>query len=70
MYTHVMLILINQCLLNVAFSKEKALNGQSTAKNVSIPSTFLCYLENPASLNACFLLFHTPFLFQTLLNFN
>ena len=70
MYTHVMLILINQCLLNVAFSTTKALNSQSTLKKNFILSIFQCYLENPASLNACFLLFHGPFLFQTLLNFN
>ena len=28
-------------------------------------STFQCYLEHPASFNACFLILHTPFLFQT-----
>ena len=32
MYTHVMLILINQCLLNVVFSITKALNGQISPK--------------------------------------
>ena len=32
MYTHVMLILINQCLLNVVFSMTKILNGQSSPK--------------------------------------
>ena len=32
MYSHVMLILINQCLLNVLFSMTKALNSQSSPK--------------------------------------
>ena len=32
MYTHVMLTLIDQCLLNVVFSMKKALNGQSSPK--------------------------------------
>ena len=32
MYAHVMLILINQCLLNVVFSITKALNGQISPK--------------------------------------
>ena len=32
MYAHVMLILINQCLLNVVFSITKALNGQISRK--------------------------------------
>ena len=35
MYTPVMLILINQCLLNVAFRMTKALNGQSSHKQNS-----------------------------------
>ena len=32
MHTYMMLILINQCFLNVAFSMTKALNGQSSPK--------------------------------------
>ena len=32
MYTHILAIVINKCLLNVAFSMSKVLNGQSTPK--------------------------------------
>ena len=32
MYRHIMLVLINRCLLNVVFSLTKALNGQSSPK--------------------------------------
>ena len=32
MYTNVMLILINQCLLNAVLSMTKGLNGQSSPK--------------------------------------
>ena len=61
MYTHAMLILINRRLLNVAFSMTKTLNSQRSPKQNLIFPAFQCYLENPASLNACFSLFHTPF---------
>ena len=32
MYTNIMLIFINRCLLNLIFSMEKALNGQNSSK--------------------------------------
>ena len=66
MYTYVMPILINQCLLNVVFSMAKALNGQSSPSKISILPNLQCYLENPASPNACFPLFHTPFFISNL----
>ena len=69
MYAHVMLILINRCLLNVAFSITKALNGHISLKQFFIIPTFQCYLENTASLNACFPLFHTPFFISSLIKF-
>ena len=60
-----MLILINQCLLNVVFSMAKALNGQSSPKE-NFRSPYLSMLfENSASLNACFPLFHAPFFILT-----
>ena len=59
MYTYVILILINQCLLNVVFSMTKAL--QVLPSKISALPTFQCYLENSDSLNACFPLFQTPY---------
>ena len=49
------LILINRCLLNLVFSI-------ILPRKISVLPTFQCYLENPV-LNACFPLFHTPFLY-------
>ena len=69
MYAHVMLILINRCLLNVVFSITKALNGQISPKQIFVIPIFQCYLENTASLNACFPLFHTPFFISSLIKF-
>ena len=64
MYIHVMLILINKCLLDVVFSMTKALNGSPKIlpSKISILPTFQSYLEKP--LNACFPFFTLPFLFQ------
>ena len=58
--------LTNQCLLNVAYSMTKALNNQSSPKQNfhSLPHSLQCYFENPASINACFPLFHTPFFYK------
>ena len=71
LYIHIFhAILINQCLLNVAFSitsMVKAINGQSTSKQ--IPSTFQYYLKKPASSHSCFLLLHTPFFILNLIKF-
>ena len=33
------------------------------ASTISILPTFQCYLENFASINACFPLFHSPFFY-------
>ena len=55
-----MLILINQCLLNVV---------KFIPSNISIIPTFRCYLENSASLNAYLPLFHTPFFISNLIKF-
>ena len=67
---HLMLILINQCLLNVVFSIKKVLNGQISPKqHFYYPHLSICYLENYASLNACFSLFHTPFYISNLIKF-
>ena len=56
MYTYVMAIFINRCLVNVVFSVTKALNGQNSLKqNLNVLS------KSPASLNACFPLALTPF---------
>ena len=65
MHTYIMLILINPCLLKVVLSMTKTLNNQNSPKQNFYAPTFQCYLENPASLNACFPLFPT-FLFHTL----
>ena len=76
MCTHVMLIwLINvHWMLTLAWQKHWII--EALPSKIPISSTFLfppflqCYFENPASVNACFPLFHAPFLFQTLWNFN
>ena len=47
----------------------KALNGQGSPKQNFHSPTFQCYLENPASLNACLLLFHTPFFISNFIKF-
>ena len=55
MYTNIMLIFINRCLLNLIFSMEKALNGQNSSKWDSQPPFHLqCYWENAASIMVCF----------------
>ena len=65
--------LTNQCLLNVAFSMTKALNGWSSPKQNFrflhffhfLPPSLQYYFENPASIIACFLLFsHSLFYFK------
>ena len=66
MYTHVMPILINQRSLHGIFIVRKALNGQNSLKENFHSSTFQCYLQKLASLNNCFPLFPTLFLFQIL----
>ena len=59
--------LTNQCLLNIAFSMTKELNNRSSPKqnfhslHFSILPSFQCYFESPATINACFPLFHTLF---------
>ena len=61
MYTHVMLILTDQCLLNVIFCMTKTLlNGQSSPKqNFYSPNLSMLFLH-------VFLISTLPFLFQTL----
>ena len=54
MYAQVMLILINQCLLNVAFNITKSLNGYVSLKCHFYYPPFQCYLENSASLTRFF----------------
>ena len=67
MYTHVMLILINQCLLNIVLTLQKHWMVKFLPSNISTIPTFQCYLETSASLNACFPLFHTPFFISNLI---
>ena len=69
LYAHVMLNLIYQYLLNAVFSITKALNGQISPKQHFYYPHLLCYLENSASLNACFPLFHTLFFILNLIKF-
>ena len=59
--------LTNQCLLNVAFSMTKALNNESSPKQSfhSLHQNF----QNPASIIACFRLFHTTFFISTFIKF-
>ena len=52
MYTHVRLVLINQCLLKVAFSMTKALNGQSSPKQ-SFHSLHLSMLFGKPCFSSC-----------------
>ena len=71
MYTHVILILLTQCSLNVAFSMTKALNGQSTLKQkFPFPPPFNAIWKKLLLLMLVFLFLTLPFLFQTLWNFN
>ena len=62
-----MLIWINKRLLDVVFSMTKALNGSPKIlpSKISVLPTFQCYLENSASLNACFPFSHTSFFIST-----
>ena len=64
MYIHVMLVLINQCLMNVVFSMAKALNGQSSPKRNFYFPTFQRYLETLFLLMLVFLFFTVPFSFE------
>ena len=66
MYTYVMPILINQCLLNVVFSMAKALNGQSSPSKFLFSPTFSAIWKTLLLLMLVFLFFTLPFLFQTL----
>ena len=55
MYTNIMLIFINRCLLNLIFSMEKALHGQNSSKwHPQPPFHLQCYWENAASIMVCF----------------
>ena len=54
-YTYFMLILINRYLLNIIFSMTKTLSGQNFPKQNFGSRTFQFYLQNPVSINACFL---------------
>ena len=65
-----MLILINQYFLNNAFRMTKTLNVQNYPKQIFIPTTIKCYLENPVSLNACFPLFRAPFFTSNFMKFH
>ena len=75
MYTHVMLIwLINvYWMLPLAWQKHWMI--EALPSKISIPSTFpfppslQCYFENPASIIACFPLFHTPFFISNFIKF-
>ena len=71
MYTCVVLILINRCLLNVIFSMTKALDDQSSFKQ-NFYSLYLSILLGKLCLSMylfSFFFFPLPFLFQTLWNF-
>ena len=61
LYIHTCHTNFDWCLLNVVFSITKALNGQCSPKKNFYSPNFQCYLENTASLNACFPPFHTSF---------
>ena len=64
MYTHVMLILINRCLLNVVFSMIK---GQSSPKqNLYSPPLFSAIWKTLLLLMLAFLFSHSLLLFRTL----
>ena len=67
MYAQVLLVLIYQCLLNIVFSINKALNGQISSKcHLYYPHLSMLF-ENSASLNACFPLFRTSFFISNLI---
>ena len=61
-----MLILINQCLLNVVFSMSKALNVQNSCKQNSLSPPFNVIWKTLFVLMLVLLFFPIPFLFQTL----
>ena len=66
MYSHAMLILINQCLLNVVFCIAKVLDGQSS------PEVLPTFLLSSSSNTIWKTLFHTLiffFFFSNLINF-
>ena len=62
MYTCVMLILINWCLLNVVFSMTKALNGQSSPKQNFYSPHLSMLLEKPC-FSLCLFSFYSHSLF-------
>ena len=65
MYTYVMLIWLNNVYWMLALAQQKHWMIEALPRKISIPSTFppsfQCYFENPASIIACFPLFHNPF---------
>ena len=66
MYAQVLLVFICQCLLNIVFSINKALNGQILPSVIYIIPTFQCYLKTLLLLMLAFLFFALPFLYQIL----
>ena len=54
-------------MLSLAWQKHEMV--KTLPSKISILSTFQCYLENPASLNACFPLFHSTFSIQNFKRF-
>ena len=61
-----MLILINQCLLNVV-QHDKSNECSKLPKQNSLPHTFQSYLENLICFNVCFLFFSNPFFISNLI---
>ena len=69
MYTCVMLILINWCVMKVAFSMTKASKGQSSPEQTFYSLHLSVLSEKPVSLYACLSLFCTPFFISNFIKF-
>ena len=75
MYTHVMLIWLTNVYWMMPLAWRKHWIVEALPSKISNPSTFpfppslQCYFENPASINACFPLFCTPFVNPNFIKF-
>ena len=69
MYTHVMLIWLTNVYWMLPLEWQKHWMIEAFPNKISIPSLPQRYFKNPASIIACFLLFHNPFFISNFIKF-